>query len=115
VSTDSGPELRAVTADETELPAAAQPSPKSTEPARKPPWLILALAAAFGIAALGYGVERSRASALEREMAGLQSELQSAHRSLEAHQRRMGVVRAHVDDLAASIGLLQETVSEPAE
>ncbi len=115
MSTDSGPELRAVTADETELPKAVQPSPKSTEPARKPPWLILALAAAFGIAALGYGLERSRASALESEIAGLQSELQSAYRSLETHERRMGVVRAHVDDLAASIGLLQETVSETAE
>jgi hypothetical protein len=72
----------------------------------------LLLAALLLILGLAYGVERQRATRLESEVAALEVDLRVTQGSLEAAERRMDVVRAHVDDLAARFVLLQEALVE---
>ena len=70
----------------------------------------LAVALAILAAALLYQVER--AAVLEHTVGEMQQELVAARRELGASQRRMELVRTHVDDLSARVGALRGLVAD---
>jgi len=102
------PGLRAV--PDVEGEPAAEPGTPEPE-GRGNGWLKIALFLALVAALAGYVYEEQRAQALESRIGALQSDLQDARRQLQAHEERMQVVRAHVDDLVGRVSLLQQAVA----
>ncbi len=118
-SGSAGPGLRAVP-ETAETPEASTsqsvaPSARRAGEANRRPWILVLLLAAALVLGVGYVLERGRANALAGQVSSLESDLQTAQEGLRAANRRMGVVRTHVDDLAVRLGLLQEAVSETGE
>ena len=134
MSTESGPELRVLAANEdADAPSGASPEDReAAQPeeasAITPPksergrGLLFFLGAVVLLLGIGYAIERGRAETLEGENVVLQqdlsasmSELATAQSRLEAVEARMDVVRGYVADVATQVQLLQEAVAQPAE
>ena len=96
----------------------AGPASAPSRESRLPPWAtrrgasLLALLAA--LLAAGLVFQTLRVSEFETAIRGLTAELELSRAALEAHERRMALVRASVADLRAGLAGLSELVGPEA-